>query len=564
MASESRWLAAHEPGGLRAGLIGLSLVQSGLIVAQAWLLAGIVHAVLIDGVTVDALVPWLATLLAVFMARPVLDSAKGWIAAAAAARVQGELRPRLFEHMADAGPAFASRHGTGALSTTLIDQVDLLERWYGRFLPQMITAAVTVPALLLAVGWRDWLAGVFLGLAAPLIPLFMVLVGWGAEQASRDRQGELARLGGVFLDRLRGLDTIRRFGSERHELGRLAGLIEDFRQSTLAVLRLAFLSTAVLEFFSAVAIAAVAIYVGLGLLGYIEFGPAPALTLHGGLFVLLLAPEFFQPLRQLSQAWHDRADALAAAGAIRNVLDTPVARPEPASPVAIKPARACRVEARKVSLTRPGRGPILDRISFSVQPGERILIRGPSGGGKSTLLDLLGGFLVPDSGTIAVDDIDLDRVDSKTLPQLRAWMGQDGGLFDGSLADNVRMSMPAADEAVVKSALDLAGLGDWVTSLPEGTNSQIRASGEGLSGGQARRVLLARALLRPRPLLLLDEPTASLDAASAEALWHTLGRLSADRGPTIICASHDPLAETWAGRVFDLANGRLEERRQCS
>ncbi|NEZ03740.1 thiol reductant ABC exporter subunit CydD [Wenzhouxiangella sp. XN201] len=546
---------------MRTRLIAVALIQSGLIVAQAWLLAGIVHAVVIDGRELGQMAFPLTLLLATAAARAGTETLRGWIASGSAARVQRKLRPRLFEHIAEAGPAFAAHTGVGALSTTLIEQVDLLERWYGRFLPQAIAAVVSVPVLLIAVGSRDWLAGLFLALATPLIPLFMILIGWGAEQASRNQQRELTRLGGVFLDRLRGLDTIRRFGSEQYQLERLGELVENFRQRTLAVLRLAFLSTAAIEFFSAVAIAAVAIYVGLGLLGYIQFGPAPALTLHGGLFVLLLAAEFFQPLRQLSQAWHDRADGLAAAGSIRTVMETPPARREPLHPATISPGAACRVEAVGLCLQRPGRGVILEDAGFTAEPGQCVLIRGASGSGKSTLLDLVGGFLVPDSGTIHLDGVELQQLDAQALSNMRAWMGQNGGLFDTSLADNIRLSMPQADETALDRAVSAAGLSDWITQLPEGMATPIRSSGEGLSGGQARRVLLARALLRPRPLLLLDEPTASLDIDTAESLWKTLGKLSRGDGPTVICASHDVLAEAWADRIFQLENGRLEELR---
>lgn len=559
MRQQARWLAALEPAGFRAGLITLSVFQAALIVAQAWLLAGSIHAVIIDDRALGELTLMLMLLLAAFAARAGTDTLRGVLAAGASASVQRAIRPRLFAHIAESGPALVARRGAGSLSTLLVEQVDLLERWYGRFLPQAITAAVVVPALLLAVLSQDWLAGLFLALAAPLIPFFMVLVGWGAEQASRDQQRELGRLGGVFLDRLRGLDTIRRFGSEKQELTRLGALIEDFRRRTLAVLRLAFLSTAVLEFFSAVAIAAVAIYVGLGLIGYIQFGPAPALTLHGGLFILLLAPEFFQPLRLLSQAWHDRADGLAAASSIREILEIPPARPVPLDPAAVTPAAACRVEADGLWLERPGRGVMLAGAGFDILPGQRILIRGPSGSGKSTLLDLVGGFLVPDAGRIRIEGVDLQRISSLDLARLRGWMGQGGGLFDGSLADNIRLSMPEADDRALVSAIEAAGLAEWIATLPQGTATRVHASGEGLSGGQARRVLLARALLRPRPLLLLDEPTASLDPDTATSMWRTLAEISKRDGPTMICASHDPLAADWADRIFDLAGGKLEE-----
>ncbi|NBB93918.1 MAG: thiol reductant ABC exporter subunit CydD, partial [Gammaproteobacteria bacterium] len=356
MRTESDWLADREPRGFRATLTGLTLLHAGLVVAQAWLLASVIGAVLIDGRSPGELAPALSALLAVLIGRSGIDAARNWFAAGVAARVRAELRPRLFRHIARSGPDVVARAGAGALSTTLIEQVDFLEKWYARFMPQRIAASVTLPVLLAAVLWQDWLAGLFLALSAPLIPLFMILVGWGAEQASRDQQRELVRLGGVFLDRLRGLDTIRRFGSEDHELSRINELIQQLRERTLAVLKIAFLSTAVLEFFSAVAIAAVAIYVGLGLLDYIQFGPAPNLTLASGLFVLLLAPEYFLPLRQLSQAWHDRADGMAAAGAIRQLLETPPARARPDKPIAIRPGRSCRVKVAELSLSRPGRG----------------------------------------------------------------------------------------------------------------------------------------------------------------------------------------------------------------
>ncbi len=537
----------------------LTLLEAAIVVVQAWLVAVITSAVVLAQRPPGELAWLLAALLAAFFGRAAVDLARSRLAASVAAGVRARLRPRLFMHIAEAGPSFAARTGAGALSTTLIEQVDLLEKWYGQFLPRRIAAMVIIPVLLAAVAWQDWLAGLFLALAAPLIPLFMALIGWGAEQASREQQRELVRLGGVFLDRLRGLDTIRRFGSEAHELGRLGALIERFRQRTLAVLKIAFLSTAALEFFSSVAIAAVAIYVGLGLLGHIQFGPAPALTLESGLFVLLLAPEHFLPLRQLSQAWHDRADSLAAAEAIRAVLDTPPARPEPQDPASIRVDRACRIEGRGVSLARPGRGTVINAVDFSIDAGQRVLVRGPSGSGKSTLLDLIGGFLAPDSGQLQIDGTELERIDARTLTSLRAWMGQQGGLFEGTLADNIRLSKPDASDSELAAAVAAAGLDNWVDNLTDGLDTAIRASGEGLSGGQARRLLLARALLRPRPLLLLDEPTASLDADTASKLWVTLGDLSQHRGPTVICASHDPAAADWADRILELDGGRLRE-----
>jgi len=555
--ASARWLHDKEPGGLRLFLGLLALLQALLIVSQAWLLAGIVDSVLLGGATLSGLGSLPVLLLLVFLARPVTDCVSSGLAIDAAARIGRRLRPELFARIAAAGPALADRRGAGALAITLIEQVDSLERWYAGFLPRRVAAAVGVPVVAAAVLWQDWLAGLFLLLAAPLIPLFMMLVGWGAERASHEQQHSLVRLGGAFQDRLRGLDTIRRFGSEDQELARMSGMIESFRQRTLSVLRMAFLSTAVLEFFSAAAIAAVAIYVGLGLLGYIGFGPAGQLTLHTGLFVLLLAPEFFLPLRQLSQAWHDRAESMAAAADLRVLDQTPAARPEPERPIRPPSAQACRLDITDLVFHHAGRGRILDRLSLHVAPGERVLVRGVSGCGKSTLLDLIAGFMRPTEGHIRIDKLDLDRIAARDLVALRGWMGQQGGLFDGSLLDNVRLSHPDAEPDAVLAALAAAGLAATVRRMPGGLMTPLRASGEGLSGGEARRVLLARALLRPRPLLLLDEPTASLDAATSAELWQTLSSLSRQAGPTIVCASHDPQADDWADTVYTLVDGRL-------
>ncbi|MFW5927446.1 MAG: ABC transporter ATP-binding protein/permease, partial [Wenzhouxiangella sp.] len=387
-----------------------------------------------------------------------------------------------------------------------------------------------------------------------------VLVGLGAQSLAERQQHALGRLGGVFYDRLRGLDTIRRLGAGAAESRRIGIMIEEFRRRTMAVLRVAFLSSAVLEFFSAVAIAAVAIYIGLGLIGHIDFGPAPGLTLSSGLFVLLIAPELFMPLRQLSQFWHDRAAACAAALNIRAFLEAEPARPEPRKPGQVKVGSPCAVAVRGLTVRRPGRGTILDDIELDVAPGERLLVAGPSGSGKSTLLQVLAGLLAPDAGRIRFDTADLAAIDRAALARIRGWMGQQPGLIDGTLAENIAVGRGEADRVAIHEAADLAGLKPLLQQLPAGLDTRVRQDGEGLSGGQVRRIALARALVVPCPVMLLDEPTASLDADSSTAIWKTLERIAHERAITIICASHDPAAPQWAQRVLSLADGRLEEK----
>ncbi len=554
-----QWLKRQAPGWLLPGMLSLATVQAAIVIAQAWWLAEIVHRIAIEEADLAALWPPLLMLGAILALRAGGETVRGLLAAGASARVRSVMVPRLFSHMADAGPALRNRLGSGDLATTLIERVEALDPFYARFLPQMFTVSIITPAILVAVLVQDWLAGLFLMFAAPLIPLFMILIGMGTETLSRQQQTALARLGGVFLDRLRGMDLIRRHGAEQRETSRIAELIEDFRERTMSVLRVAFLSTAVLEFFSAVAIAAVAIYIGLGLLGYIEFGPAPALDLKTGLFILLLAPEFFLPLRQLSQFWHDRAGALAAADNICAVLTAPPARLEPSEPVVIDAGNAIGIDVRGLVMAWPDRKPVLQAIDLTVEPGQRVVIAGPSGCGKSTLLQLLAGFVEPNNGNIHLGNMPLQLITNADLAHLRGWMGQQPGLINASLADNLRLGDPDADDARLWHALDLAGLADMVRRLPLGLNMPISHNGEGISGGQARRLALARALTRHRPLLLLDEPTSSLDHDSAVGIWHTLARVNEIAGCTMICASHDPDALVWAHRTLQLADGRLKE-----
>ena len=355
-----------------------------------------------------------------------------------------------------------------------------------------------------------------------------------------------------------GLDTLRRFGAEQREAARVARYADDFRRRTMKVLRVAFLSSAVLEFFSAVAIATLAVYIGLGLLGFVTLGPAESLTLFSGLFILLLAPEFYNPLRALAQHWHDRAGALAAAAGIREVLAAPPARPEPDAPAVRMPVRACSVALRSVALALPGRAALFADLALEVPAGQRLVITGESGAGKSTLLGLVGGFLAPDCGEIRVDGLPVAGFSRAQLSQLRGYLGQQPFLYAASIRDNILLGEPEDDGALAR-AVALAGLDELLAALPAGLDTPLGQDGLGVSGGQARRIALARVLLRPRPLLLLDEPTASLDADTEARFWADFDRALAECPATVICASHSLQAAAWADRVLALAEGRLVE-----
>ncbi len=527
------------------------------MLAQAGLLAYVLHAAIVESRPLAGLILPLILLPAAIAVRAIATALRGVIAARASRLVRTELRVELYRKLAAAGPQ--SGQDSGHLLSRLVEQIETLDPYFARYRPQA-TAAVVIPVMILiAVFAIDWLAGLLLALAAPLIPVFMILVGWGAEAASLRQQQALGRLSGLFHDRLRALVEIRRLGAESGELNRLRSLAEEFRERTMRVLRLAFLSSAVLEFFAAVAIASLAIYIGLGLLGFIGFGPAGSLTLGTGLFILLLAPEFFNPMRQLAQHWHDRADALAAADDLSELHRLPAARPGPKKASARIQDTACPVTVRDLHHAWPDRPPVLQGINLQVRAGEKLLITGPSGGGKSTLISAMAGFFSAQCGEIRYGDSNINDLDQHGLALTRSWLGQRPVLFAGTLYTNIAMGRANSTSERVREVAELAGVTEFSDYLPNGLNSEIGEQGLGLSGGQAQRVALARALLANRPVLFLDEPTASLDEVSEKLIWQAISRACEQRGMTVICASHSPMAQAWADRELHLDHGQLRE-----
>ncbi|MDR5865662.1 thiol reductant ABC exporter subunit CydD [Halomonas koreensis] len=524
--------------------VACGLVAGVLTIVQLVLLARLIATLVVEAPPLASLWPSFAVLAALVAARALAQWGQEAAGLAASLRLRRRARGELLDHLARLGPVGLTGHHSASLANRAVDQVEALDGYVARFLPQQ-ALAVAIPLLVLAVvAWLDWLAALFLLLSAPLIPLFMALVGMGAERLNREQFDAVARLSRHFIDRVRGIATLQLFGRAAAATGEVHAAADDYRRRSLRTLRLAFLSSAVLEFFAAVAIAVVAIYVGFGLLGYIAFGPADALTLSSGLTVLLLAPEFFQPLRSLAQHYHDRAAALGAADGMAALLDEPPRRPAgPADP----PRRADRLlELEGVAVSHPERGRVLGPLDLALRHGEILAIAGPSGAGKSTLLQLLAGFVDHQGGALRRARLDI------------AWMDQRPLLVHGSLADNLRLAAPDADEAALRRAIAAAGLAPLVASLPDGLDARLGERGAGLSGGQAQRLALARVFLSPASLVLLDEPTASLDAASEAEVLEGLRALAA-QGRTLVIASHQAAPLALADRRLRLREGRVEE-----
>lgn len=552
-----RWLKRQ--AGLARGLTALTAaagIAQGLCgVAQAGLIACILQRVVAEGATPAALWPLFAALLAAALLRAGSAWTSEVLGAIAATQVKTRLRRQVLDRLHALGPAWRAERQTGDLAVTLIERIEALDGYYARFLPQSRVAMILPILILVAVYPVDWVSGVILTVAGPFVPLTMALIGMKAADESRRQFRTLARMSAYFLDRLQGLTTLRLFGRAEVEVDKIAQAADAFRDGTMRVLRIAFLSSASLEFFASVAVAVVATYVGLGLLGHIAWGTAPGLTLFSGLFVLLMAPDFFQPLRMLAAYYHDRIAAIGAAEGLAEMLD---ALPEEAATgTAPMPTGALEIVFDDVSVAYEGGARNAIRgVSLRIAPGDHIALTGMSGAGKSTLLSLLLGFRRPDSGRILINGTDLATIDPEDLRRRIAWIGQAPVLFHGTLRDNIRLGRPDADDAAVDRAAAEARVTEFAAALPQGLDTPVGERGSGLSGGQAQRIALARAFLKDAPLVLLDEPTASLDRDTEAEILGSIRRLA--RGRTALVATHSQAAMAIAGRWILLDQGRVQ------
>jgi ATP-binding cassette, subfamily C, bacterial CydD len=425
-------------------------------------------------------------------------------------------------------------------------------------MPAMALAAA-LPIIFAALAFsEDSVVGILFLVSAPLIPVFMALVGWGAEAASAQHQQAFLRLSGFFADRLRGLVTLKLLGRGAAEARRLREAGEDLRSRTLAVLRIAFLSSAVLEFFAALGVAGVALYVGLTYLGFLHLRSTP-LTLETGLFCLVLAPEVYFPLRQFAAHYHDRAAAKAAIAALGSMFEGLPALVEtertPVEHVSLLRSQAATVVVSSLSVRAPdGRLPVLTEIEATIKAGSRVAIIGASGSGKSTFLETIAR-LRSAQGSIEIDGLPISDIPEREFRTRVAVLGQRPRLFQGSIADNIRFGCPEAKDDQIREAAERAGVLRFTTTLRDALATQVGEAGLGLSGGEARRVALARVFLRRPDLILLDEPTAHLDRVTEDAVLD--GILEFANGRTLIIATHSETVMRQMVAVLRIEDHRL-------
>ncbi|MEU1178762.1 thiol reductant ABC exporter subunit CydD [Streptomyces sp. NPDC005820] len=521
-------------------VVGLGAVGALLVIAQAMLIAEVVVGAFQHGLGVSGLRTPLLLLAAVAGGRALVSWLTELAAHRASAAVKSELRGRLLERATALGPGWLGGQRTGSLVALATRGVDALDDYFARYLPQLGLAVVVPVAVLARIVTEDWVSAAIVVGTLPLIPVFMVLIGW-ATQSRMDRQWRLlSRLSGHFLDVVAGLPTLKVFGRAKAQAESIRRITGEYRRATMRTLRIAFISSFALELLSTLSVALVAVTIGMRLVH-------GEMDLYIGLVILVLAPEAYLPLRQVGAQYHAAAEGLAAAEEIFAVLETPVPAPGttrvPEGPVAFE----------GVTVRYPGRAAdALSDVSFTVAPGETVALVGPSGAGKSTLLHTLLGFVRPTGGRVRIGGADLADLDPEQWRSRIAWVPQRPHLYAGTIAENVRLARPDADEAAVRRALADAGALDFVAALPEGVDTPLGEDGTGLSAGQRQRLALARAFLADRPVLLLDEPTAALDGGTEAEIVTAVRRLAAGR--TVLLVVHRPALLGVADRIV-----RLEE-----
>jgi len=542
--------------------VALGLAATALILAQAGLLARALATAARSGPGADPLRGTLAALLVVVAARAAVAYGGEAAALRAAAAVTSQLRRALAARALRLGPAWLSRQRAGEITALATRGLDGLDTYFARYLPQLVLAVAVPVAVLARVAAADWLSALLIAVTLPLIPLFAVLVGWHTKATTHRQWRLLATLAGHFLDVVEGLPTLKVFGRARAQEAVIGKVTGDYRATTMSALRVAFLSALVLELSAAVATALVAVEVGLRLLyGHIGYETA--------LLVLLLTPEAFLPLRTVGAQFHASMEGAAAAGRVLDILETSPGRP----PSGSKPVdlRRDSISFNAATVAYPARPrPALDGVSLTIRPGEHVAVTGPSGAGKSTLLALLLRFTSPTGGTIAVgpadldrvdlarvglDGVDLDRVDLARWRAQIAWVPQHPHLFAGTVAGNIALGQDGVDLAAIRRAARLAGAAEFIEALPGGYDAAVGERGLRLSAGQRQKIALARAFLQDAPLLLLDEPTAHLDPASARHVAAAIETAFAAR--TVILVSHGADLAAAASRVIRLEHGCL-------
>ena len=552
-----KWLRAQQAPikKLMHANIALATLSALILVAQTYFLATLLDKLIMQNMPRGELIPYFLGLIVGFALRAVILWGREKIGFQIGKLLRNHIRQKILDKIHLIGPATISQKPAGSWASIMLEQVENLHNFYARFMPQQSLSVIVPIVILIAVFPLNWAAGLILMITAPLVPIFMILVGIAAADSSQKNMDTLSRLSAQFLDRLRGLETLRLFNRTSEQTEHIENATEDFRETTMDVLKLAFLSSAVLEFFTSISIALMAVYFGFSYLGQIEFGTySTPLTLFTGFFCLILAPEFYQPLRDLGTYYHDRAAGIGAADAIVDFLEADYLTVHQSegtisteSAVEISAENLVVLSTQGVALTQP--------LTFHIPANHNVALVGQSGAGKTSLMNAILGFL-PYEGLLKINGQELRESNLTEWRKHIAWVGQNPLLLQGTIQENLLLGDIQANDEDIDRALQLSQAKEFTDKL--GLNHEIKDGGAGISVGQVQRLAIARALLRKGDLLLLDEPTASLDAQSENLVLQALNEMSCYQTTLMITHRIEDLKQ--CDQIFVMQRGEIVQR----
>ncbi|MFA0223970.1 cysteine/glutathione ABC transporter permease/ATP-binding protein CydD [Vibrio splendidus] len=555
--SLNKWLKQQSKLAKRWLMIAISLgvLSSVFLIAQAALLASILHQLIIENVDKSELVGHFAGLALSVVGRAGCTWGREIAGYRCGEQIRVYIRQLILDKLRELGPAYIKGKPAGTWATLLLEQVEDMQDFFSRYLPQM-SLSVMIPFIILVVVFPvNWAAGLIFLITAPLVPMFMALVGMKAADANRKNFKALQRLSGHFYDRLQSMTTIRLFDRTNAETEVLKGASEVFRTRTMDVLKIAFLSSAVLEFFTSISIAMTAVYFGFTYIGELNFGHYGAgITLFAGLFILILAPEFYQPLRDLGTFYHAKQQAVGAAESIVEFLETDITKVKSGN-TQLDPAQGINIEATDLKVLSPEGVQLVGPISFALNTRQSTALVGPSGAGKTSLINAILGFM-PYEGSLKINDIELRDLDLASWRKTISWVGQNPLLLHGSIRDNVTLGKHDIADQVVENALEQSFASEFVNE--HGLDYMISDRSGGLSVGQSQRLALARAMIQDGQFWLLDEPTASLDTRSEQLVMKGINSNIESRTALLVTHQLAPLKSV--DNILVMRDGGLVEQ----
>ena len=552
-----KWLRAQQEPikKLMCANIVLATLSALILVAQTYFLATLLDKLIMQKVPRDELIPYFLGLIIGFGMRAIILWAREKIGFQSGQLLRNHIRQKILDKIHLVGPATINQKPAGSWASIMLEQVENLHNFYARFLPQQSLSGIVPVVILIAVFPLNWAAGLILMITAPLVPVFMILVGIAAADSSQKNMETLARLSAQFLDRLRGLETLRLFNRTSEQTEHIENSTEDFRETTMDVLKLAFLSSAVLEFFTSISIALMAVYFGFSYLGQIEFGSYNTpLTLFTGFFCLILAPEFYQPLRDLGAYYHDRAAGIGAADAIVDFLESDYLTVHQ-NEKTISLESAVEISAENLVVLSTQGSALTKPLNFQIPANHNVALVGQSGAGKTSLMNVILGFL-PYEGSLKINGQELRESNLSDWRKHIAWVGQNPLLLQGTIKENLLLGDIQTSDEKIHRALSHAQATEFIDKL--GLDYEIKDGGLGISVGQAQRLAIARALLRKDSLLLLDEPTASLDAQSENLVLQALNEMSCYQTTLMITHRIEDLKQ--CDQIFVMQQGEIVQQ----